>query len=253
MNFMKMKKILFISLAVSLLISCSGDNSTQETIKPFDYPESKIWKHGVYSKWEAQKLEGIFDGLEVDVIYSQEKNDIYVGRVVADTSKNLPLDEWLSMLKEPDKMSYWVDFKNLNANNAEKALTVFENLVYKYNLKDKFFIESRDIDALKIAKGKDYHVMLWVENLHYWKNPSKKDTLYVMNMIRSQINDLQPSAISCEYTMFPLLCDTFPEQNIHFWDTPKKYTPENVEFTKKLCENPSVKVVLVDYPTPEIF
>ena len=28
--------------------------------------------------------------------------------------------------------------------------------------------------------------------------------------------------------MFPLLCDSFPEQNIHFWDTPKDYTPENV-------------------------
>ena len=53
--------------------------------------------------------------------------------------------------------------------------------------------------------------------------------------------------------MFPLLCDTFPEQNIHFWDTPKDYTPENVEFTKKLCENESVKVVLVDYPTADIF
>ncbi|MBQ5856599.1 MAG: hypothetical protein IIW55_04745 [Bacteroidales bacterium] len=248
-----MKKILFISLIVSLLFSCSDDDSFTESRKNFKYPESKVWKHGVYSKWEAQELEGLFDGLEVDVIYSPEKNDIYVGRVVADTSKNLPLDEWLAMLKEPDKMAYWVDFKNLNANNAENALSVFDNLVDKYNIKDKFFIESRDIKALKVAKSKDYHVMLWVENLHYWKNPSLKDTISVMNMIRSQINDLQPSAISCEYTMFPLLCDTFPEQNIHFWHTPKEYTPENVEYTKKLCENPSVKVVLVDYPTPDIF
>lgn len=248
-----MKKILFISLIASLLFSCSDDDSFTESRKNFKYPESKVWKHGVYSKWEAQELEGLFDGLEVDVIYSPEKNDIYVGRVVADTSKNLPLDEWLAMLKEPDKMAYWVDFKNLNANNAENALSVFDNLVDKYNIKDKFLIESRDIKALKVAKSKDYHVMLWVENLHYWKNPSLKDTISVMNMIRTQINDLQPSAISCEYTMFPLLCDTFPEQNIHFWHTPKEYTPENVEYTKKLCENPSVKVVLVDYPTPDIF
>lgn len=80
-----------------------------------------------------------------------------------------------------------------------------------------------------------------------------KDTIFVMNKIRSQIEELHPDAISCEYTMFPLLCDTFPEQNIHFWDTPKDYTPENVEFTKKLCENESVKVVLVDYPTADIF
>ena len=92
--------------------------------------------------------------------------------------------------------------------------------------------------------------MLWVDNLYYW---NKKDTASVIKKIRSQIDVLHPDAISCEYTMFPLLCDSFPEQNVHFWDTPKDYTHENVEFTKKLCENPSVKVVLVDYPTPEIF
>lgn len=92
--------------------------------------------------------------------------------------------------------------------------------------------------------------MLWVENLYWWKDRTKDDTIKVMNMIRSQIKELQPDAISCEYRMFPLLCDTFPEQNIHFWDTPKKNTPENVEFTKKLCENESVKVVLVDYDKP---
>ena len=74
-----------------------------------------------------------------------------------------------------------------------------------------------------------------------------------MNKIRKQIDVLHPDAISCEYTMFPLLCDSFPEQNVHFWDTPKDYTPENVEFTKKICDRPNVKVVLVDYPTPEIF
>lgn len=106
------------------------------------------------------------------------------------------------MLKEPDKMAYWVDFKNLSADNAKDAFVVFDNLIDKYNIQNRFFIESQDIKALKIAKRKNYHVMLWVENIYYW-------------------------------------------------DTPKKYTPENVEFTKKLCEEKSVKVVLVDYPTPE--
>lgn len=236
-----MKRILIPLVIILSFVSCN---------KKFDYPESKIWKHGVYSKYEAQELEGVFDGLEVDVIYSLEKDNIYVGRVEADTSKNLPLDEWFAMLKEPDKMCYWIDFKNLSADNAENAMTAFDKLVEKYNIEDKFFIESKDIKALKIAKEKDYHVLLWVENIYYWNNPTSKDTISVLNMIRSQIEDLQPNAISCEYRMYPLLCDSFPEQNIHFWDTPKDYTPENVEFTKKLCNEESVKVVLVDYDNP---
>ena len=243
-----MKRIFVFLVVILSFISC--DKNLPDN-KKFDYPNSKVWKHGVYSKYDAQKLEGVFDGLEVDVIYSPEKDDIYVGRVLADTSKNLPLDEWLAMLKEPDKMAYWVDFKNLSANNAKDAFVVFDNLIDKYNIEGRFFIESQDVKALKIAKRKNYHVMLWVENIYYWKNPTERDTISVINMIRSQIDDLKPDAISCEYRMYPLLCDSFPDQNIHFWDTPKKYTPENVEFTKKLCEEKSVKVVLVDYPTPE--
>ena len=140
-----MKKIILSIFVISLLISCD---------KSFKYPDSKTWKHGVYSKNEARSFEGVFDGLEVDVVYSPEKNDIYVGRVVADTSENLPLDEWLSVLKEPAKMSYWIDFKNLSADNAEKALAAFDKLVKKYNIEDRFFVESQDIKALKFAKKK---------------------------------------------------------------------------------------------------
>ena len=239
-----MKKILMI-LTVLMLVSCNNGEK-----KPYKYPKSKLWKHGVYSKYQAKELEGVFKGLEVDVIYSPEKNDIYVGRVVADTAKNQTLDDWFSVLRRPRRMSYWIDFKNLNAANAEQAYLVLDNLVAKYRIRNKFFIESQNVLALKMANERNYHTMLWVENLHYWGKKNYRDTLFVMNKIREQINELHPDAISCEYTMFPLLCDTFPEQNIHFWDTPKKYTPENVEFTQKICRNKSVKAVLVDYPTP---
>lgn len=247
-----MKKILILILTFSVVFSCDN-KKTNEYLKSFDYPDSKIWKHGVYSKYQAQELEGVFDGFEVDVIYSPEKNDIYVGRVVADTVKNQTLDDWFSVLKEPGKTCYWIDFKNLSKKNANQAFAVLNPLMEKYGIWEVSFVESQDLEALKIAKKNKYHTILWVENLHYWKKRQLKDTIFVMNKIRSQINELQPDAISCEYTMFPLLCDTFPEQNIHFWDTPKDYTPENVEFTKKLCGNESVKVVLVDYPTSKGF
>ena len=245
-----MKRVFFNLIILFTLFSCE---KCLPTSTEFNYPESKLWKHGVYSKYEAQELEGLFEGLEVDVIYSPEKNDIYVGRVVADTSKNLPLNEWLAMLKEPSKTYYWIDFKNLSCENANQVFDVLNPLVDKYEIKDVAFVESQDLEALKIAKENDYHTILWVDNLYYWKNRRPADSVSIVKIIRSKIEKLQPDAISCEYTMFPLLCDSFPEQNIHFWDTPKEYTPENVEFTKKLCENPNVKVVLVDYPTPDIF
>jgi hypothetical protein len=80
----------------------------------------------------------------VDVIYSPEKNDIYVGRVVADTSKKQTLDNWLAILKKPERMSYWIDFKNLSADNAMLAFDVLDSIVEKYNIEHKFFVESKD-------------------------------------------------------------------------------------------------------------
>lgn len=219
----------------------------------YKYPDSKVWKHGVYSKYDAQKYEDVFDGLEVDVIYSPEKNDIYVGRVLADTTKRQTLDEWLSFLKNPSDMHYWIDFKNLSVDNAEAAMLVLNLLSNKYGIKSNVFVESKDLKALKIVKKNGFWTMLWVENIKYWSKKEREDTISLFKKIRSDIKKLEPDAISCEYSMFPFLCVSFPEQNIHFWDTPKKYTPENVEFTKKICSDASVKVVLVDYPTPDIF
>lgn len=251
---MKKKHSLFIYLFVICILFVSCDKKNNIIFKhSCNYPDSKIWKHGVYSKYDAQNYEGVFDGLEVDVIYSPEKDNIYVGRVVADTSKRQTLDEWLSMLKEPNKTYYWIDFKNLSKQNAEQSIKILDDLNMKYGFKENAFVESQDLDALKIAKQYDFLTILWVDNIHYWRRQTRQDTISVVKTIRNKINKLQPDAISCEFTMYPLLCDSFPEQNIHFWDTPKDFTPENVEFTKRLCGNESVKVVLVDYPTPEIF
>lgn len=245
-----MKYLSLIILCV-FITSCTRQSGHHEnTVSTFNYPDSKTWKHGVYSKNDAKKYAELFDGLEVDVIYSKAKNNIYVGRVEADTSKKLPLDDWLSVINNPEKNRFWIDFKNLSAKNAVDAFEVLDPIVKKYKLENKFFIESKDVEALKIAKDKSYNVMLWVENINYWKSKKREDTISVCKLIRKRINELKPDAISCEYTMYPLLCDSFPEQNIHFWDTPKEYTPENVEFTKELCNNRSVKVVLVDYPNP---
>ena len=61
-----MKKITFVLLSL-LFASCNNYNS-------FDYPKTKTWKHGVYSKEDARKYEKVFDGLEVDVIFSIKKN-----------------------------------------------------------------------------------------------------------------------------------------------------------------------------------
>lgn len=217
--------------------------------KKFKYPDSKIWKHGVYSKYEAAEYESVFKGLEVDLVYLPDRDDIHIGRSEDDAPNNDSFDSWLAMIKEPEKLRYWLDFKNLSADNCKNALARLDILTSKYKIKNCVMVESQEIEPLQYAKQCGYHVILWVEDL-YWRRHERADSIEVCASIRKQINILHPDAISGSYRMYPILCDTFPEQNIHYWDTPKEYSEKNAAFTRKLCKNKSVKVVLVDYPEP---
>jgi len=235
-------KIILLSLILGFLgFSCQNNK--------FKYPKSKVWKHGVYSKYDAAKYEKIFDGMEVDLIYSSEKNDIYIGRIEDDANKNDSFDEWLAMLENPSKLRYWIDFKNLSAENCAKAIPILDSITSKYNIKKNVMVESQEIEPLQYARNAGFYVMLWVDDL-YWRRHEREDSIEVCRSIRNKINILNPDAISGSYRMYPILCDTFPKQNIHYWDTPKKYSEENAKFTKELCRNKSVKIVLVDYDKP---
>ena len=229
---------------LSLILGLSSCHNNR-----FKYSKSKIWKHGVYSKYDAAKYEKVFDGLEVDLIYSTDKDDIYIGRIEGDENKNCSFDEWLAMLKKPSKLRYWIDFKNLSADNCEKAIPILDKLTKKYKIKKKVMVESEMLEPLQYARDNGFFIILWVDDL-YWRKHEREDSIEVCNTIRNKINQLKPDAISGSYHMYPILCDTFPEQNIHYWDTPKKYSEENVNFTRHLCKNKSIKVVLVDYDEP---
>lgn len=247
-----MRKIpLFAIPILSIIVMLSLSSCDNEK---FSYPKSKVWKHGVYSKFDAARYEGIFDGLEVDIVYSSEKDNLFIGRDEDDANKNDTFANWLAMLKKPKSLSYWIDFKNLSADNCENAITSLEKVVDKYGIKHKVMVESKDVIALQHAKKSGFHVILWVDNLHSWnRTPTKKDSIWICQLIKTKIDTLQPDAISGSFKAYPLLCDSFPEQNILYWDTPKDFTEENVKHTQMLCREKNVRVVLVDYPQPIVY
>lgn len=239
--------ISILIINILLLFSCKNKSDNGN----FSYSKSKIWKHGVYSKYDAAKYEKLFDGMEVDIVYSTEKDDLFIGRVEDDANNGNSFNDWLAMLEQPQNVKLWIDFKNLSKDNCIKAIASLEKLVSKYDIKNNVLVENQDLDALSHAKQSGFHVILWVDNLHYWRSPhTRNDSISICKTIRNKINKLHPDAISSEFTAYPMLCDSFPEQNIHFWDTPKDFTDENVRHTQELCRNKSVKVVLVDYPQP---
>lgn len=236
-----MKNIcLFIFL--TLLIACSRN-----------YPESKIWAHKVNDTIVAQQKELLFDGLEVDVQYSTFQNEFFIGHELVDTNNGLTLTQWFSSLKYASENWYWIDMKNLTVSNAEKISSKIKSLTDTFKI-THLMLESSNYKALKIVKECNIPTILWIsDNFWYWK---EFDTAGWFNLVQKKVDYVKPDALSCEYRLYPLLPDSFPEYPIHFWHTqvvdtvPIILTPENVAFTKEMCNNKSVKVVLVDYDQP---
>ncbi|MBR5983589.1 MAG: acyltransferase [Bacteroidales bacterium] len=222
-------------------VSTSCNNHT-----PFNYPESKVWAHKVNDTTSALEKSKKFAGLELDAIYSDYQNKIFVGHDIEDTANNLQIEDWFNYVENPSQKGFWIDIKNLNRQNAEPISNKLLGIMDKHNMTDNLFVESPDVDALKAIKHYGLRVILWTEN-PVWDDI---DTATWIERTKERINDLSPDAISNNADMYELLTENFPEQNIHIWQTPAKLNDENIEITRKICRNKSVKVVLVDYDEP---
>lgn len=233
-------KHLFIFFFACLLCSC------QEKMveNPFTYPESKTWAHRVNTMEEARIKSSVFEGLEIDLYYNPRTDQLLLGHDLQDTINGLNLDAWLEAVEEPAAHYYWLDMKNLNADNAARIADNINRVAEKWHITDHVMIEQWDVSALKIIKKHSLHVILWVDNLYESGHSEEKWRL----TMQKDIDNLHPNAISGNYQMFHILTECFPEQNIHLWDTPKEYNETNVTHTRMLIQHPSIKVVLVDYP-----
>lgn len=239
-----MRRLSFHLCAICMLtlFSCNKHDFTSS----FVYPQSKIWFHGANDTALAQQKSLLFDGLELDVNFSEFQNELFIGHELYDTINRITLRQWFEALDSPQRNHYWVDLKNLTPASAPDIAIMIRSIADDFGITGQLMVEHTDENALNILKSNGLHVILWVENTYWTHTPDKE----WKRSTQRQIDLLHPDALSCEYRMYPLLNQSFPNQNIHFWDTPKQLTDENAAFTQTLCREPNVRVVLVDYPEP---
>ena len=234
-------------LLVITMLTISGCTRPTDSYRPVaQYPNSKIWAHGASGVVSGREAEARFEGIEVDLNYSEHQDLLFMGHELCDTIHGLTLDAWLDSLNHPDSNYYWLDMKNITPANASLISHRICLAARRHHIMRRVMVESWDPLALQTVKDSGLRVILWVEN-NWWTGRSDKDWA---ETLRGQINALHPDALSGDYHMFPLLPNTFPDENIHIWDTPREYNDTNVAHSRLIARHPSVRVVLVDYPEP---
>lgn len=236
---------IYLYACIILLIAGSACRKPA-TYSSYVYPACKVWAHGVNDTAVARQKAAYFSGMELDLNYSGYQHQLYVGHELYDTIYGLTFEQWMAAIPLPQQHWYWIDMKNLTEDNADTIARLILQVAETYNIKHKIMVEHGDEYALKILKNHGLYVILWVDNTYYSHRTNEQWLKYT----RRQTDYLRPDALSCEYRMYPLLPQSFPDYNIHFWDTPKEYNAENVAHTRMLCRDTAVKVVLVDYDRP---
>jgi len=205
--------------------------------------QNEIWSHANNDIINAKINSEIFTGIEIDVVYDKNTNSLNVRHNVEDN----PSDYFLFQLIDStfhNNCSYWIDLKNLNSQNINEIINLFE--LYPA-FKNNIIIESPNAKELYKFKEKGYYTSLWLPSypnkfLSYFKFFIRTKPI----LIKCDFN-----AISAHQSMFPIINFFYKKHNIHLWT--HDYNKESeIPKIKALREHKNIKVLLVDYKNPDV-
>ena len=147
-------RILYLSLVLGLFVLfLSGCAKQADSIRLVaQYPNSKIWAHKANGVWLGRRAESRFKGMEVDLLYSEYQDQLFVGHELDDTLDGLTFEAWLDSLYHPSSNYYWLDMKNLTQGNASRISHHIRLAARRHNIMQHVMVESQDLRALQTVK-----------------------------------------------------------------------------------------------------
>ncbi|ECH3696296.1 sulfatase-like hydrolase/transferase [Campylobacter coli] len=172
-------------------------------IYPFKSP-GKIWLHRTNDLKKFDDFKEKYQGFEVDVHYFSEKSCFDVGHDGKKESIALDLKDILKLAIIRDKKTkplqtkFWIDFKNLNKNNAQESLQTLLHICKEVGFDIKnLIIESSNYNLLGIFKNHGFYTSYYLFDIAS-ENLAEKSEL-IKKQIQKAINTNNFDAISFPY------------------------------------------------------
>ena len=207
--------------------------------------DEKIWIHRVNSVERAKIMTQKYKGIEMDIIWEPDSNHFYVAHD-PNPEIYLPLDKMFEGVDNIQEHYFWLDFKNLDEENAVLALGYLLKLVAKYKINQKnIIVESMDPYLLSDFTTAGFTTSFYLPTWDF--NPyvaSEKVTADYAKNIDAMLLKSNVNFLSSDYLSYRFIKKYFPDSQILLWHL------ENNRFTpyvrKKLIGDDHVHVVLVD-------
>ena len=195
---------------------------------------TRIFPHKVNSVAKLQDLwKDGYRAFEVDLRFGDYQQDVFiVGHDLGDSY--ISFEQMLLEVEHGQIKKIWLDVKNLNKSNYQKALKRLTYLNNKFNIKKKVIIETpkAEVFITKFSKT-GWHMSYYMPNsliANLWSKQDKDAMLELANKILQQVKAFEFSAISFtspEYAYVnKYLSKVLPEDLVfHIWSLPPLRRP----------------------------
>lgn len=220
---------------------------------------TRVIPHRLNSKaifFEARQMGT--GGFECDVVISNKEDGTVSFEIGHDPNGGMSgnsLEEVLAWDTENTMNKIWLDFKNLNENNALGTLSKLLELDKKFGLKNRAIIETTSKKQIMKRFGeKGFHISYYLPT-DAFINGSSSDKAALSRSIAAQIKDQNMSAISFDYQLLPDVIQYLQplisnDIVYHTWDISKNWNDWELISTLKetnYYQNPRVKTILIKY------
>lgn len=235
-------QLFFVLIFTSLLAIGFLSNTTLRVLFP-----TKLRAHKVNTIEKMLEAREVFSGLELDVVYHADKNYFEVNHP-PDSSIHLTLANYLQKNSENKNCNYWLDFKNLDSNNAMKSSISLDSLTQSYSLQNSnFIVESMNPNCLSGFKAKGFQTAYYLPSDLYLK--SEEELKAQINSIKIKLAQSKTTYISFDYRDYSLVKKYFPDEKKIAWFTvygkTNKFLARLLLF--KIAFDEKVDVLLVPY------
>lgn len=236
----------FSGILLIFLVSCQKDLVVPDPGPNWvPVPRSlQVWLYHVDDTGKAQHFQNSYSGFELDVHYDTVFDTFLVKHDFNDTS-TLTLSAWLNVLDAPQKLGFWLDFKNLASWNETAALDELLRIRKEFNLiQHPVIVESTNPSCLPPFDTLNFRVSYYIP---YFDpeliNDTEEQAYY--QFIYEAIGPNRVTTISGYYLQHSFMQKWFPDMNKLLWYL-DSYLPEIKDsIITETRKDPTVEVLLV--------
>lgn len=179
--------------------------------------KDKVWAHKVNYTEEYARAKKQFTGVELDVVFESGLRNFDIHHP-PEPSIGLTLTNYFASQPNNADVSYWLDLKNVSAENDSLIAVILDSIVTAYHIpQNKVIVESRDPRYLKKLTDRGFKTSYYLPTGLHELNSGELQMQLVQ--IKQTITVSPTTYISFEYRDYPTINEHFPNSKKISWFT----------------------------------